>query len=89
MKFYKSFEIYTPEAHGFSRGLNNGHYAEWVEFKIEEGRYYVKYSSSGDGDIFPFAEWEEVDIIEFFDSFESAAIAAHEEEKLWDEAEGE
>lgn len=88
MKFYKSFEVYTPEAYGFRRGMNNGHYARWVEFKVEDGKYYIKYSSSGDGDMFPFPGWEEVELEEFLDSFESAAIAAYEEEKLLEEWEG-
>lgn len=85
MKFYKSFEVYTPEAYGFRRGMNNGHYARWIEFKIENDKYYIKHSCSGDGDMFPFPEWEKVELEEFLDSFANAAIMAHEEEKRLEE----
>jgi len=56
----RSFCVYLPEAHGFTTGSNNGNYAEYIDFKIESGKYYIKYSTSGDGDISPHTDWAEV-----------------------------
>lgn len=79
--FKKSFCVYDPEADGFRVGSNNGNYAEYVEFKIENGKFYIKDSTSGDGDVFPFSEWEEVNVEQFFEEYEKACIQDYQEQE--------
>jgi hypothetical protein len=72
--YIKKFIVYSPESEGFTSGRNNGHYTEYAEFRYDAGRFCVRYSSSGDGDIFPFPEWEELSPEEFFESYEAAVV---------------
>jgi uncharacterized protein YfbU (UPF0304 family) len=59
--FEKRVVIYSPEAHGFQTGSNNGNYEESVRFMISKsGRYYLKFESSSDGDMSSFPSWEKV-----------------------------
>lgn len=81
MKFEKTFTTYKPESHGLQTGSNNGNYAQYTDLRMEDGKFYIKYSSSGDGDMFPYPEWEEVTAEEFFNQYEKAAVEEHEEYK--------
>lgn len=72
--YIKKFIVYSPESEGYVSGRNNGHYTEYAEFRYDAGRFCVRYSSSGDGDMFPWPEWEEVSPEEFFESYEAAVV---------------
>ncbi|MGI6078866.1 MAG: hypothetical protein ACOYCB_12070 [Fastidiosipilaceae bacterium] len=80
--FEISFTVYLPEAHGFQTGSNNGNYAEYVDFKIDSGKYYIRYSTSGDGDIFPYPNWEQVTPDEFAQKIAQARAKEDEESRL-------
>jgi hypothetical protein len=79
-----SFCIYLPEAHGFRTSSNGGNYAEYVDFKIDSGKYYIRYSSSGDGDIFPYPDWEQIAPDEFVRKMAQARAKEDEESRLFD-----
>lgn len=76
------FQIYIPEAHGFKSGSNNGNYAEFAEFKIQEGRCFKRISNSGDGDMFEYPEWNEFNKNTFFKMITIARKLEEEEIKL-------
>lgn len=71
----KEFTTYCPENHGQETGSNNGNYAQHANFRADnEGRYFVKHSSSGDGDMFPHQGWEEKSFPAWLGAFVEAAI---------------
>lgn len=80
--FTKFFTTYSPEARGLQSGSNNGNYTEWTEFKYDDGKFYVKHSTSGDGDVYPWPQWEEVTPEKFFTEFEQAVIEEYRELQL-------
>ena len=79
-----SFCVYLPEAHGFQTGGNNGNYAEYMEFKVDSGECFVRYSTSGDGDIFPYPNWEQIAPDEFVQKMALARAKEEEEYRLLD-----
>ena len=80
--FEKSFCTYDPEAHGLRTGSNNGNYEEHANFRYKDNKFYVKYTSSGDGDMFSYPDWEEVTPEEFLAAYEKAVIEEYEESNL-------
>lgn len=81
-KLERSICVYLPEAHGFQTGSNNGNYRLDIHFRIEDGKYYIKDSSSGDGDVFPYSEWEEVTAEEYAKKISQAGWEEAREYKL-------
>ena len=79
----RSFCVYSPEAHGLTTGSNNGNYAEYIDFKIESNKYFIKYSTSADGDMFPYSEWEEVTAERYTKEISQAGFEEAKENKLY------
>ena len=79
--FEKTFCIYSPEAHGFQTGSNNGNYAEHISFRYQEGKFHIKSYNSAEGDLLPWVEWEEVSAAEFLSGVVKAAVDEERELK--------
>ena len=84
----KTITTYLPENHGLTTGSNNGNYREDACFKNQDGKHYLKITTSGDGDIFPHAEWQEVTPEHFTAAIKAAVVASlndYRGDNIWEE----